>query len=888
MSIAAGQTLGHYRIVEKIGTGGMGEVWRANDPRLDRDVAIKVLPQDFAANEQFRARFEREARTISSLNHPNICTLFDVGEEDGIHFLVMELIEGESLAERLRRDGPFPVDQILQIGSQVASALDAAHRSEIVHRDLKPDNIMLTRSGAKLLDFGLAKTGQALETPSGSLTSLPTRHEPLTEEGTILGTFQYMAPEQLEGAEADARTDLFALGAILYEMTTGKRAFEAKGRASLIAAIVEREPPPISSLRPDTPPSLEHIVSLCLRKDPSERWQTAHDVKLGIEWIDEAGSAAGVAAPVVVKRKTRERLAWAAVAVLLVSTVAAGWLAMDRGRILGDRRKIVASIQPPEGGRFESFGANVGGLTLAPDGRWLTFVSSATGGRNMLFVRPLDSDAAQPLAGTENATFPFWSTDSQQIGFFSGGQLKKIDRSGGAAIAVAVAKDGRGGTWNRDGVILFASETRVPISRVSSGGGAVTTITEMDKAAKETTHRFPVFLPDGDHYLYLRGNHNVPSNDESNGIWVGSLDSGESIRLMQSGSSAFFAQGHLFYVRDGFLMAQPFDDRALKLTGDPFAVAQEVGFLPNYFRAAFAISQNGVVAFQQGVTREAQLVWMDREGNRLGTTGILDHYGFIRLSPDDTKLAVTLVDPGSGTSDIWIFDVARNVKSRLTFDDANDNDPIWSPDGSEVVFTSRRTGSGDLYKRKANGSSDAELLWGIEQSVEPQDWSPDGAYIAANYGAGGGFDLWIFPVSGNEEPYALIEGEFDEGYGRFSPDGKWLAYLSNESGKYELYATRFPEGEGKWQISTEGADWLLGWKDDGTEIYFMDLEARIASVKVSLGDELVADIPTVLFPTRTSETWDSGGGGEKFVIGTPESSEANFPITLIINWLASQ
>jgi len=514
VSIEPGQTLRHYRIVEKIGAGGMGEIWRANDPRLDRDVAIKVLPPGFAGNEQFRARFEREARAISSLNHPNICTLFDVGEEDGTHFLVMELIEGESLAERLRRDGPLPVEQVLQIGGQIASALAAAHRSDIVHRDLKPANIMLTGSGAKLLDFGLAKMATAPEVPSGSLTSLPTRQEALTEEGTILGTFQYMAPEQLEGSEADARTDLFALGAVLYEMITGKPAFEGKGRASLIAAIIEREPPSMSSLQPLTPPSLERIVSLCLKKDPAERWQTAHDVKLGLEWVDEAGSAAGIAAPVVVRRKTRERLAWAAAVVFLLTSVLAGWVAMDRGQTLDDRRKVVTSIHPPQGSRFESYGANVGGLTLSPDGRWLTFVSGASGGRNMLFVRPLNSGAAQPLAGTENATFPFWSPDSQQIGFFAGGQLKKINRSGGAAITVTSAKDGRGGTWSRDGVILFAGQTRTPISRVSSGGGVATTITELKTDADETSHRFPAFLPDGDHYLYIRANHNAPNNSE--------------------------------------------------------------------------------------------------------------------------------------------------------------------------------------------------------------------------------------------------------------------------------------------------------------------------------------------------------------------------------------
>jgi Tol biopolymer transport system component/predicted Ser/Thr protein kinase len=876
-------------MVEKIGAGGMGEVWRANDPRLDRDVAIKILPPDFATAEQFRARFDREAKTISSLNHPNICTLFDVGEQDGTHFLVMELIEGESLAERLRRDGRFPIERVFEIGGEIASALDAAHRQGIVHRDLKPDNIMLTRSGAKLLDFGLAKVGGPISNDPSSLTSLPTEHgSPLTEAGTILGTFQYMAPEQLEGMEADARTDIFAFGTVLYEMTTGQKAFEGKGRASLIAAIIEREPPPMSSLQALTPPALEHIVSVCLKKDPRDRWQTAHDVKLGLKWIDEAGSAAGIAAPTVVKRKARERLAWAAAGLLLITTIGAGVVAMNRGHTLDARQKVVASIQPPAKARFGTLGSNVGALTLSPDGHWVTFVSDATGGRNMLYIRPLDSAAAQPLAGTESATFPFWSPDSSQIGFFSGGQLKKIDRSGGAAITVTAAQDGRGGTWNRDGVILFAAGTNTGLSRVSAGGGPAVSITELDTAAKETTHRYPVFLPNGKDYLYLQGNHNAPINDESNSIWVGQLDSNERVRLVQSGSNAFFAQGHLFHVRDGFLMAQPLDDRNLKLSGDPFAVAQEVGFLSNYFRAAFAVSKNGIIAFQRGLGRDAQLAWLDRSGNRVGALGGFDQYRFVRLSPDDRKLAVTQVDPSSGTSDIWIFDVSRNVKSRLTFDEANDSHAVWSPDGSEVVFGSRRTGSGDLYKRKANGSGGAELLWGVETPLDPADWSPDGANIAVDYGANSGSDLWIFPVSGNQEPYALVATDFDEGYARFSPDGKWLAYLSNESGNYELYATRFPGGDGKWQISTEGADWLLGWKGDGSEIYFMDLDARISSVKVSLGEELVADIPSVLFPTQTNETWDSSRDGERFILGTPEIKEENFPITLILNWAAGR
>jgi len=884
VSLEPGQTLQSYRIVDQIGAGGMGEVWRATDDRLDREVAIKVLPAGFAANEQFLARFEREAKTISSLNHPNICTLYDIGNENGIHYLVMELIDGESLGDRMRQ-GALSIEKVLEIGTEIASALDAAHAQGIVHRDLKPDNVMLTKSGAKLLDFGLAKTAEAFETTIDSVTGLPTENRPLTEEGSILGTLQYMAPEQLDGTEADARTDIFALGTILYEMATGQRAFEASGRASLIAAIVEREPAPISSVQPLVPPALERIVSVCLRKDPAERWQTAHDVKLGLEWAAQAGSAAGIPAPVTVKRKNRERLAWTTAAVLLVACVAAAWLAVVRGHALGDRRKIVASITAPEGSRFETFGGNIGSLTLSPDGKWVTFAASTPDRNTMLYIRPLDSNGAQPIDGTEGASFPFWAPDSRKIGFFAGGKLKKINRTGGAAISVCDAPNGRGGTWNGKGVILFTPETQTPIHRVSSGGGASTAITELDPSQNETTHRYPVFLPDGKNFLYLRASHGLAGRDEGNAIWIGSLDSNDTTRLMQSESDVFVTQGHLLFVRDGFLMAQPFDLSEHELSGDPFAIDEDVGFIGDYFKGAFAASHNGILAYQQGFGVEAQLTRLDSEGGELGKIGEVDRFQQIRLSPDEKKLAVTVFNSVSGGADLWLYDLARQAKSRLTFDDANDVAPIWSPDGERIAFQSSRSGAGDIYVRQAGGGSAAEMLYSGNGIDSPEDWSPDGAYIAFDKGAGAN-DLWILPLEGDGEAFALIQSEFDVGYARFSPDGNWIGYISNESGRYELYATRFPSGEGKWQLSIDGADWLVGWRQDGGELYYLDLEGDMYSVEVTLGDDLVAGIPRELFAPRADRSWDVSADGSEFVVGKPINESSDLTTTLIVNWLA--
>jgi len=500
-----------------------------------------------------------------------------------------------------------------------------------------------------------------------------------------------------------------------------------------------------------------------------------------------------------------------------------------------------------------------------------------------LFLRSLGSSIAQKLSNTEGATYPFWSPDSKQIAFFADGKLKKLDLNGGAPMTLTSAIDGRGGTWNSDGTILFAPETQTPIHRVSTGGvlgGPVTTIDNTRMA--ETTHRFPSFLPDGRHFLYLRGSHAANNQDAVNSIWVGDLESEETVELMQSGTQANYAQGHLFWVNDQFLMARPFSVQDLEFTGEAFAVGEGVVVQLNAWRAAYAVSEAGPLSFQGGLAAEQILTLFDREGKELGTIGEAARYSEIRLSPDNRYLAAGIDAEGGGQSDIWVYDLSRNVGSRLTFDDARDTKPVWSPDGKRIAFTSNRGGRSGVFVRSADGRGDAESLFTIDGQCEVQDWSRDGKYLAIDSGIGKN-DVWILNLEDGES-FALVSSEFDEGYSRFSPDGNWIGYISNEAGKYELYLTRFPSGEGKWQLSKDGADWLLGWNDAGTELFYLDLEGNLTSVKVAFGDQVVADLPTILFSTRAGNTWDNKSDGSGFVLGAPNDAGDDFPITLIVNW----
>jgi Tol biopolymer transport system component len=886
MIFPPGAKLGPYEILSPLGAGGMGEVYRAKDTRLDRDVAIKLLPGHLSRSPEFKQRLEREAKAISQLAHPHICTLHDVGTHDGSDYLVMELLEGETLAQRLSK-GALPIDQVLRHGIEIASALDAAHRKGIVHRDLKPGNVMLTKGGAKLLDFGLAKSASVLESDPSAVTVT----QPLTGKGTIVGTFQYMAPEQLEGAEADARTDIFAFGAVLYEMATGKRAFEGHSRASLIASIMSSQPRPISQLQPMTPPALDHLVRLCLAKDPEDRIQTAHDVKLQLDWIAGAGSQAGAPVVMTVRRKRRQWFAWSAA--VLFATLAA-FQAVESFLAASTAPGVVRAFVPaPEKSKFVFMGQGPGGsgpVAMSPDGTQLVFTARGEGGAERLYLRPLDSLTARPLPGTDGARYPFWSYDSKTIGFFAGGKLKKIDAAGGPAVALCNAGSGRGGTWNRDGLILFTPESQGPIHRVSSAGGESTPVT-VPKEGDET-HRWPFFLPDGRHFLYFIRVKGGASFSEKNVVMLGSLDGKTNEPLVHVSSNAVYASGHILFVRDGTLMAQPFDPSRLQLTGGAFPIAEQILFDAGYTRAIFSVSQNGVLAFQAGsATAGSQLVWFDREGKEVGTLGEPAQYESLRLSPDGQTVAVGITDAKSGQANLWTIDVARGLRTRFTFAAGYDENPVWSPDGSRLVFDSDRTGRRDLYQKSVSGVGNEELMLSLESNDLPMDWSSDGRWIifASRSPQQPKADLWALETSGDRKPVPILQTPFDENDARFSPDGRWIAYASDESGQEEVYVAPFPGPGRKWQISAAGGSLPL-WNRDGKEIFYEAADEKVTSVEVSADESgFRVGQAKALFQLQLSgggASYDVTPDGRRFLVKRGLASESESPLTVVVNWPA--
>ncbi len=830
MTIEAGQQLLHYRLIEQIGEGGMGVVWKARDTTLDREVAIKTLPPAVAGDADRLARFAREARLLATLNHPNIAGVYGLHEVDGLHFIAMEMVPGEDLAERLAR-GPLTIDEAVDAARQIAEALEAAHEQGVIHRDLKPANVKLTPEGqVKVLDLGLAKAlvGEA----SGDTTNLslsPTMTTEGTVAGTLLGTAAYMSPEQAKARTVDRRADVWAFGCVFFEMLTGKKAFAGDGISETLASVL-RDDVDWDALPAATPAAAVRVLRRCLDRNVKMRLRDIGEARVALspesleaatdgDWVNgPAAAAAG--------SRGRERILLAIALAAVVAAAVAGWFAAHRGET-NVRPEVRAAIRPPHEQVFEGYGNYLGNLTLSPDGTRMTFASATGGGQPELHVRSLGSESSQPLAGTEGATFPFWSPDGRNLAFFVDGKLKRLDLDGGAPMTICSAAAGRGGSWNKDGVIVFAPETQTGIFRVSASGGEPTPVTTLDNQRKgESTHRYPSFLPDGNRFLFVRAGHAAALEDDVNSLWVGSLDGTEPFELMHTVSNAAFAMGHLFYLRDQFLMARPFDPHELEFTAEPFAVGEGVVFQKNYWRGAFAVADHGLVTFQGGLGMQRQLNWYDRDGNTLGQIGEPGQYGPIRLSPDGRQLAATITDPGSGRGDIWIFDIARDVSSRLTFADANDTQPVWSPDAKLVAFQSdRENDTGDIYIVRADGRGEPELLFESEGPTSPSDWSPDGKYLSIDRGVGKN-DLWIVPVDGSE-PFTLISTPFDEGYSRFSPDGNWIAYVSNETGRYELYLTRFPSGEGKWQLSADGGDWAIGWKEDGSEIFFLDLEGAL-------------------------------------------------------------
>ncbi|MGH9315540.1 MAG: protein kinase domain-containing protein, partial [Thermoanaerobaculia bacterium] len=813
MTLQAGTRLGPYEVLSPLGAGGMGEVYKARDTRLEREVAVKVLPQNLSSSEEMRQRFEREAKAISQLSHPHICALYDVGSHEGVEYLVMELLEGETLAARLAK-GPLPLDQTLRYGVEIADALDKAHRQGIVHRDLKPGNVMLTKSGVKLLDFGLAK----VLVPKGSvesLTSAPTAAKDVTQEGSILGTLSYMAPEQLEGKEADPRTDIFALGATLYEMATGRKAFSGNSRASLIGAIMHTEPAPISALQPMTPPALDRLVKTCLAKDPEDRFQTAHDVRLQLQWAAEGGSLAGLPAPSAARRRSWERLAWIAAALLGIGLAVSLFLQLRQpARAAGERRALKLSILPPEKTSFQP-----GNIALSPDGTRVAFVAAGADGRNVLWIRPLDSLEARPLPGTERAFSPFWSPDGRFLAFFAEGKLKKVEASGGPPQTLCDARLGRGGTWNRDDIIVFAPEPTEGLYRVLATGGQPAALTKLDPSRQENSHRWPTFLPDGRHFLYFARSPQA----ESRAIYLGSLESKETRRLMSGNSNGLFAEGYLLFERDGWLVARRFDARGLEFTGEPLPIAPKVKGTDPLRAAAFTVSDTGVLAFVAGAPSELrQLGWADRSGKPLGAVGSPGLYLGFSLSPDDKRVALDLVNVEAGGREIWLMELAHGVASRLTLPPSLEVRPVWSPNGGRIAYVANQgAGRFDLYQRPSSGAGIAESLLKSDLTKDPTDWSRDGRFlIYETSGSGRKIQLWVLPLFGDRKPVPILQTPFNESQGAFSPDGRFFAYVSDESGRQEVYVQTFPVSAAKWRISPDGGS-QPRWRRDGKEIFYL-------------------------------------------------------------------
>jgi eukaryotic-like serine/threonine-protein kinase len=880
MPLAPQTRLGPYEIISPLGAGGMGEVYRARDTRLGRDVAIKVLPQHLSRSPGFRARFEREAKTVSGLNHPHICTVHDVGREGDTDFLVMELIDGETLAHRLER-GPLPVADVLRFGSQIADALDRAHRAGVVHRDLKPGNVMLTRLGAKLMDFGLARESDGAG-PAGTALTI-TKSQPLTAEGSIVGTFQYMAPERLEGKDADSRSDVWALGCVLYEMATAKRAFEGKSQASLISAIMSAEPAPIEQLAPLAPPALDRLVRACLAKDPDERIQTAHDVRLQLGWIAGDSSASSVAKVPAAKRARSLQLAWgiAAIAVVagLVGTLSPLWT-----RPASKNGLLRFSIVPPEHIVLNGQSASA---AISPDGRTIVFCGIDSAGNTRLWLRPLETLDTQELAGTDNATLPFWSPDSRFVGYFADGKLRKVPVNGGAVEALCDAPDGRGGTWSKDGVILFAPVAAGPLERVSADGGEATVIARPDSAHGETALRFPEFLPDGKHYLFV----SLPPHHNRLDTFVGELGSSRRVLLTTAGSLPWYdAAGYLIYVRGDRLVAQKFDAGSRKITGSPMPLESAPQLQGAAGAPGISTSENGIMIRTSSGIENTELQWVDRSGHPGAFIPVPPgKYAQVTVSPDNQRAVVERYsDPNS--MDLWMVDLARGLASRFThIPSCRIFNEVWSPDGSQVAFDADPDGPFNVYRQSTNGQGDEELLY---QNSAPfkniTQWTRDGRYLLFDQpDPVTGWDSWMLPLEGERKPTVLLHSRFNETLAQLSPDGKWLLFLSDESGRAEAYVQAFPNPGPRYQVSTSGA-FFTGWVADGKHILLSGLDGALYETDVETSPAFKTSPLRLLFRIRPDiNGFSATTDGQRFIQVVPMGHASLATIGVEVNWAAA-
>ncbi len=875
MPFSAGTRLGPYEIQGALGAGGMGEVYRARDTRLDRDVAIKVLSGHFAGSQTVKERFEREARTISQLSHPNICQLFDVGSQDGADFLVMEYLEGETLADRLVR-GPLTSDDVLRYGAQIADALDRAHQHGIIHRDLKPGNIIITKSGAKVLDFGLAKQAKAASASATAMTAASSS-KPLTAEGTIVGTFQYMAPEQVEGGEADPRTDIFALGCVLYEMASGKRAFSGKSQASVMAAILAADPTPLAQFAPMTPPGLDRLVRSCLAKEREQRIQSAHDVKLQLDWLAEAGSQAGLPAPLLARRRSSQRLAWAIAAAALLLALAFAVALVLRAPVPG--RPMRLSVLPPAQHEFNPIG-----IALSPDGSKLAFITTAAGSPQQLWVRALDSSTALGLNGTEDAIYPFWSPDSRSIGFFAEGKLKIIDTVSGNLQTVADAPDPRGASWGPDGTILYSPSPLAGLFRVPSTGGTPTHVdtgTNVGQGVIGGSERWPVFLPDGNYFLFYEFT-SFNRTGAVGDIHVGALDKSVNKILVGSDYAAQFSNGYLGFVRDSNLMLQPFDLKKLALSGTPVPIAEQIRG-DGLGVGGFGIAGDKLV-FASGQDATLELAFYDRSGKK-GQVVDTGTFQDAHISPDGKKVSAAKVD-SAGHLELFLYDLTRATKTQFSFSQTRDDDPVWSPDGNTIIFDSARAGRVDLYTKPSNGSRQEQLLYHDDHDNYPGDWSLDGKYVLFEHLGGGHVEIWAMPMVGEHKPFPVLQETYSVRFPVFSPDGKWVAYTSFEAGRGQVYLAAFPKPAGRFLVG-DGSGAV--WTRDGKEIIYQDLHSRMVRVAVSTrGDSAELGTPQPLFyaPAAGPTLFEVAPDGKRLLLlRAPNQSASN--LTVVLNWFTA-
>lgn len=890
MTLTSGTKLGPYEIQSPLGSGGMGEVYRALDTRLNRTVAIKVLASSLPSSPELKQRMEREARAISSLNHPHICQLYDIGLQNGADFLVMEFLEGETLAERLRK-GPIALAEVYKIGIAIAEALAVAHRQGIVHRDLKPGNIMLTQSGAKLMDFGLAKPlGFQTTNPNSAVPpsftaaatlSGPSPLSPLTTAGTIIGTIQYMSPEQIEGKEADARSDIFAFGAVLYEITAGKRPFEGKSQLSLASSILEKDPEPVSTLKSQIPAAFEHVITTCLSKNPEERYLAAHDIKLELQFIAAERPSAPAAVSAASGGKS-ERMIWAAALLLAVLIgIGAGFLLR---RPPQSAQSIRTVIDAPPNTTLSLSGDFAGPPVLSRDGSMIAFTATGSNGKPSIWIRPLSLLEARVLPGTEGAIFPFWSPDNRALGFFTDGKLETIDLDGGSPQLICDAPFARGGAWTPDGTIVFSPNTQTSLMRISVNGGTPAPLTTLD-TSQHTSHRWPFLLPDGKHFLYLAIHHDT-SKSANNTIYYASLDGRENRPLFRSQTNAVYADGFILFARGDQLMAQGFDADAGKLSGEARILARGVMNDVTTWHMDASAAENGLMIYGSGGNADLQLIWQDRTGKKIAT--IADKFSNLMgayVSPQGDRVALQI---DVGVNDVWVLDLARGVRTRLTFGPVQNTSPVWSPDGKWIAYASLRNNHSFVYRKRSDGSGAEELVLGDDQADTLTDWTRDGKYLL--YSHGGMMldsELWALPLQGERQPFMVVPHAAVLYGARVSPDGHWLAYESNESGTVQLYIVPFPSGQGKWQVTSKGSS-IPAWTRDGKELFYMDPGFNLFAVsfkEVNGAPQLGSPQQIPVTTSAPSVFFDISPDGKKILIDNV-AQQVNPSVTVVTNFTA--